>query len=210
VTTQQLTSTSSFEKLIWNWQGHKIQYTVMGTGHPLVLIHGFCCDWTLAQNIPVLAAGGYRVFALDLLGFGGSDKPPLDYTLELWNYSGFLDGTHSEPCCICRQFDWRTAEFDGSSRLSTNSYWWRSDQLRRWFESSSPRTQPTLRLVMGTFNRLVRSKLTGQVLFNRVRQKRKFGARSCKSTATRRQLMNWWISCMLPASLEPSRFLPQF
>jgi len=40
----------------------------MGTGHPLVLIHGFGCDWTLAQNIPVLAAGGYRVFALDLLG----------------------------------------------------------------------------------------------------------------------------------------------
>jgi len=30
---------------------------------------------------------------------------------------------------------------------------------------------PPLRLVMGTFNRLVRSKLTGQVLFNRVRQK---------------------------------------
>jgi len=43
---------------------------------------------------------------------------------------------------------------------------------------------PPLRLV-GNLNRLVRSKLTGQVLFNRVRQKRKFGARSCKSTATR-------------------------
>jgi len=136
------------------------------------------------------------VFALDLLGFG-SDKPPLDYTLELWrNYSRFLDGTFRN--LLYRQFDWRTAEFDGSSRLSTNSYWC-SDQLRRWFKSSSPRTQPTLTARMGTFNRLVRSKLTGQVLFNRVRQKRKFGARSCKSTATRRQLpMNWWISCMLP------------
>ncbi|MGH8000112.1 MAG: alpha/beta fold hydrolase, partial [Brasilonema sp.] len=36
VTTQQQV-TPNFEKLFWTWQGHKIQYTVMGTGRPLVL-----------------------------------------------------------------------------------------------------------------------------------------------------------------------------
>jgi len=56
----------------------------MGTGRPLVLIHGFGAIGHWRKNIPVLAAGGYQVFALDLLGFGGSDKPALDYTLELW------------------------------------------------------------------------------------------------------------------------------
>ncbi|MDF0554761.1 alpha/beta fold hydrolase [Kamptonema sp. UHCC 0994] len=85
MTTQQLTSIGTFEKLFWTWKGHKIQYTVRGTGRPLVLIHGFGASighWR--NNIPTIADGGYRVFAIDLLGFGASDKPNLDYSLELW------------------------------------------------------------------------------------------------------------------------------
>ncbi len=85
MTTQQLKTGSTFEKLDWTWRGYRIQYTVMGTGRPLVLIHGFGASighWR--KNMPVLAAEGYRVFALDLLGFGGSDKPALDYNLQLW------------------------------------------------------------------------------------------------------------------------------
>jgi len=78
-----------------NWQGHKIQYTVMGTGRPLVLIHGSAAIGHWRKNIPVLAAGGYQVFALDLLGFGGSDKPALDYTLS-GGTQGFL-GTFRNP-----------------------------------------------------------------------------------------------------------------
>jgi pimeloyl-ACP methyl ester carboxylesterase len=31
-----------------------------------------------------LDSGGYRVFALYLLGFGGSDKPAIDYSIEVW------------------------------------------------------------------------------------------------------------------------------
>lgn len=57
----------------------------MGTGRPLLLVHGFGASighWR--KNIPVLAAGGYRVYAIDLLGFGSSDKPALNYTVELW------------------------------------------------------------------------------------------------------------------------------
>jgi pimeloyl-ACP methyl ester carboxylesterase len=70
---------------LWQWRGHAIRYTAVGSGQPLVLIHGFGASighWR--HNIPVLAAAGYRVFALDLLGFGGSAKPALDYSMELW------------------------------------------------------------------------------------------------------------------------------
>ena len=80
----QLTS-ASFETQVWNWQGREIAYTEVGEGRPLVLVHGFGASighWR--KNIPVLAGAGYRVFALDLLGFGASAKPALDYSIELW------------------------------------------------------------------------------------------------------------------------------
>lgn len=50
---------------------------------PLVLLlHGFPeCWWTWRHVIPALAEAGHRVAALDLRGFGGSDRPPSGYDL---------------------------------------------------------------------------------------------------------------------------------
>ena len=45
-------------------------------GEPLLLVHGFGASvghWR--KNMPAFAAKGYRTYAIDLLGFGGSDKP---------------------------------------------------------------------------------------------------------------------------------------
>jgi len=97
---ETLTSPSTVEALTWQWQGHKINYTVKGTGLPLVLVHGFGASighWR--KNIPALVEGGYRVFALDLLGFGGSDKAPVDYSVELWQelLKDFWDEQIQEP-----------------------------------------------------------------------------------------------------------------
>jgi pimeloyl-ACP methyl ester carboxylesterase len=85
VTTATPAIGASFEYFTWEWQGYSIRYTVSGSGQPLLLIHGFGASighWR--QNIPVLAEAGYQVFAIDLLGFGGSDKPAIAYTLEQW------------------------------------------------------------------------------------------------------------------------------
>lgn len=50
-------------------------------GRPLLLLlHGFAEFWGTWQHLlPTLAAAGYRVVAVDLRGYGGSDKPPRGY-----------------------------------------------------------------------------------------------------------------------------------
>lgn len=171
--TIQLTPTT-IEKLTWNWQGYKIQYTVMGEGCPLVLVHGFGASighWR--KNIPVLAAAGYRVFAIDLLGFGGSDKPPLNYTMELWQelLKDFSAAHIQEP-----------AIFVGNSIggllslmvLANHPEIAAGGILINCAGGLSHRPHelnPPLRLVMGAFNKLVRSKITGRLVFERIRQK---------------------------------------
>lgn len=69
----------------WNWRGHNINYATAGCGRPVVLVHGFGASLGhYRKTIPALAAEGYKVYALDLLGFGASDKPLLPYSIELW------------------------------------------------------------------------------------------------------------------------------
>jgi pimeloyl-ACP methyl ester carboxylesterase len=55
---------------------HSIHYIKQGTGKPVILVHGFGgSTYTWRKLIPLLA-DTYSVYALDLLGFGLSGKPP--------------------------------------------------------------------------------------------------------------------------------------
>ncbi|MBO3460887.1 alpha/beta fold hydrolase [Aetokthonos hydrillicola Thurmond2011] len=73
----------------WIWQGFSICYQTQGTtGASVVLVHGFGASWWhWRKNIPVLAEN-CRVYAIDLIGFGGSAKPKpgetITYTFETW------------------------------------------------------------------------------------------------------------------------------
>ncbi|MBE9129336.1 MULTISPECIES: alpha/beta fold hydrolase [unclassified Coleofasciculus] len=174
MTPQPLLETNTLEKHVWTWQGHQIQYTLMGTGKPLVLIHGFGASighWR--KNIPILAAAGYRVFAIDLLGFGGSDKPPLDYSLELWQQQlkDFWDTHISEPTVFVGNSigallslmivtNYPEMAVGGVLINCAGGLNHRPDELHL-----------PLRLVMGAFTKLVSSKITGPFLFNLIRQK---------------------------------------
>lgn len=65
--------------LFWEWRGHRIAWLREGSANApraVVLIHGFGANvhhWR--HNCPALAQEA-EVFALDLLGFGASQKPP--------------------------------------------------------------------------------------------------------------------------------------
>ena len=171
ITTQHL---QTLEKQVWIWRNYKIQYTVMGTGQPVVLIHGFGASighWR--KNIPVLAAAGYQVFALDLLGFGGSDKADVDYTMELWAelLKDFYN-THIQTPAI----------FIGNSIgallsliiLTEHPEIAAGGVLINSAGGLSHRPQelnPLLRIFMATFNKLVANPVTGKFVFNRIRQK---------------------------------------
>jgi pimeloyl-ACP methyl ester carboxylesterase len=63
---------------------YRIHYMVAGEGKPLVLVHGLAGR---AENwltlVPEFTRNGYKVYALDLLGYGRSQQPDVDYSIAL-------------------------------------------------------------------------------------------------------------------------------
>ncbi|KDP31646.1 hypothetical protein JCGZ_14962 [Jatropha curcas] len=86
----------------WTWRGRKIHYVVQGEGFPIVLIHGFGASaFHWRYNIPELAKK-YKVYALDLLGFGWSEKAIIEYDALVWRDQvvDFLKEIVKEPAVI--------------------------------------------------------------------------------------------------------------
>ncbi|KAL6619222.1 hypothetical protein ACP70R_034361 [Stipagrostis hirtigluma subsp. patula] len=87
----------------WTWRGMRVNYLARGQGPPLLLVHGFgasVAHWR--RNIGVLSES-YTVYAIDLLGFGASDKPPgFSYTMETWAQLilDFLDEVVKRPTVL--------------------------------------------------------------------------------------------------------------
>jgi pimeloyl-ACP methyl ester carboxylesterase len=74
----------------WYFRGWRSRYGFFRsrnsdpTKPPILLIHGFGAaidHWR--GNIPALAEN-HTVYAIDLLGFGNSEKPPTQYSIYLW------------------------------------------------------------------------------------------------------------------------------
>jgi pimeloyl-ACP methyl ester carboxylesterase len=68
-----------------------------GGGTPLVLVHGLGArgeDWS--AMIPALAAKGFHVYVPDLLGYGRSPKPDVDYSISLQEQTvaNFMQSVH--------------------------------------------------------------------------------------------------------------------
>ena len=96
-------SRSGIEQQFITVNGHQIHYLEArphgsGPEKPIVLIHGLgarASDW--GALLPDLAQNGYHVYAIDLLGYGRSDKPVNgDFSLatEERTVSGFVQAMH--------------------------------------------------------------------------------------------------------------------
>ena len=179
---ESFVSTSSYsppiinkrQKHIWNWRGYDIQYIVEGYGIPLVLIHGFGASighWR--KNISVLAARGYQVYALDLLGFGSSEKPALDYSLDLWEV--LLRDFWRKHICV-------PAVFVGNSiggllvlmTMANAPNMVQGGILLNCAGSLNHRPEDLpapLSKVMGLFSKLVTAPILGSLIFDQVRRR---------------------------------------
>jgi len=62
--------------------GNLIHYEVLGRGRPVILVHGWVGSWRYWIPTMQQLQLKYRVYALDLYGFGDSAKDPKRYTLE--------------------------------------------------------------------------------------------------------------------------------
>lgn len=98
--------------------GARIHYKSLGSGREaLVLVHGWSCEMGFWRfQVPAFAART-RVIAVDLPGHGGSDKPEIAYTQDLFaraldavlrdaGVEGAVLAGHSNGTPVVRQF-WR-------------------------------------------------------------------------------------------------------
>jgi len=108
VSTPSLPSMTPVEPMtgkFWQWRGHRIHYVQAGSDRqnpPLLLIHGFGAStnhWK--KNIAGLQ-DRFEVWAIDLLGFGQSDKARANYSGKFWSQqiADFIEQVIGRPAVL--------------------------------------------------------------------------------------------------------------
>ena len=84
----------SLSPRIIHLDGHSVFYAVKGEGEPILLVHGFGAGiWVWEKQMEALSRS-HRVYAVDLIGHGYSDRPRIPYRPETYFrfLKAFLDG----------------------------------------------------------------------------------------------------------------------
>lgn len=88
-----------------NLNGHPTHYIEKGEGDPVILLHGYAADsYSWNNNIDALAKS-FKVYALDLWGFGYSTRDPLGYGYSLYTNQllNFMDALNIEKASLVGQ-----------------------------------------------------------------------------------------------------------
>lgn len=89
----------------WVYQGDTVAYRVDGRGSPVVQVHGIGAGASSEQTkyqIGALTAAGYRVYSIDLTGWGRSIGPPALFTGPYYGalIAAFLQDVVAEPAAL--------------------------------------------------------------------------------------------------------------
>ncbi len=100
----QLSNLIGGEEGGFEWRNSRIAFTRRGSGPPLLLVHGIhAAAWSYEwhDNVDALARNN-TVYTIDLLGFGRSDRPAIQYTARLYIslISDFAQQVIGEPCVL--------------------------------------------------------------------------------------------------------------
>ena len=94
------------KEYLWKWdqQTFSVTYETLGQGSPVLLLPAFSTvsSRSEVQEIANRKAIGHQAVTLDWLGFGQSDRPPLDYNPTLFHQllQDFVTDIFSEPVAI--------------------------------------------------------------------------------------------------------------
>ena len=116
-------------------KGHNVHYIEEGAGQPVLFIHGNPTSSYVYRNvIPAVAeAINRRCVAIDLLGFGKSDKPTdIEYTLPLFTeiITGFIEALDLRDIVLVAE-DW--GGFLGGYVMTKHPEWFQSAVLMETF-----------------------------------------------------------------------------
>jgi len=161
------------EERRYPWKDGDIFYIVKGNreAKPLLLIHGFgpgASSYEWRKNVDALAEH-FRVYALDLLGYGLSDRPAMDYTAETYAdlISDFLKEVIGKPAVV-------VAHGETCAYVIADAY--RRPQLFERLVLVAPSPTMLQETVPGPLNAamkaLLRAPIVGQFAYNLVTSRR--------------------------------------
>ena len=174
------TTTQPIAGQYWLWRGQKIYFVKAGHNPqlpPLLLVHGFGAStdhWR--KNISELSQD-FEVYAIDLLGFGRSQKPAWEYSGDLWRdqLHDFITENIQRPTVIAGN------SLGGYSSLCMAAGYHQSVAGIVLLNSAGPFTDtnplgskkvnPVQKAIAKNLQNILRQPWANQLLFNFVRRK---------------------------------------
>ena len=62
--------------------GSMVHYEALGRGRPIIFLHGWVGSWRYWINAMQVASTSFRAYAIDLFGYGDSDRSKTQYALD--------------------------------------------------------------------------------------------------------------------------------